>query len=99
MCSSPCAVLSNPERRQQYDLALLDYLDVEVRFRPLICRRLVSLVFRPAATCCNLSDVELIHTQDYLSRYTEFLLTPNGLGMTCSRPCMHFHEHQLMIAT
>ncbi len=30
------AVLSNPERRQQYDLALLDYLDVEVRMRLLL---------------------------------------------------------------
>lgn len=43
-------VLSNPSRRQHYDLQWLDLLDVE----------------------------------DYLSRFSDFILTANGLGMSLS---------------
>lgn len=45
-----CAVLSNPMRRQHYDLQWLELLDVE----------------------------------DYLSRFSDFILTANGLGMSLS---------------
>jgi hypothetical protein len=89
-------VLSSPEKRQQYDLALLDHLDVEVS------RRIWPARHCSRAAGDTTGDAEMPSPrapQDYLSRYTEFLLTPNGLGMSCSRLLVQFSEQQLMIAT